>query len=288
MCCIFFNPFSLLHNWVFPGLAAQPFFCLPPTARAKETLPKRSLCPPSHRGSVSADPPGVPKRGASPHSSCPPRGRGKLLGPFSLWAARICFKGFEFAKRAMFLEGGEHTGPRGLSVKCPFGEPEPGDPVGAAPRPEPLRSAWRGSVPVWGPGVCSPPPPRTPPRRAARPPPPVPAPPRSWAVAPPPHNSRSAASPRAGIRPRASPPPLTVGHGPGSCPPESPCLRPLTLQTGRQGSLLRAGSGRRRPLAPAGSPTPRGLLFLPRRDYFRGGVGSGGAHGMAAAAARLR
>lgn len=77
-----------------------------------------------------------------------------------------------------------------------------------------------------------------------------------------------------------------VCPGPGLCSRDSPSLRPL--DRGRGGEACSFGWG---PTA-GGSGVPvrprGGLLFLPRRDYFRGGVGSGGAHGMAAAAARLR
>lgn len=94
-----------------------------------------------------------------------------------------------------------------------------------------------------------------------------------------------AASPRAGIRPRASLPPLAVRPGPGLSSPESPSLRPPRRKTGRRGLLFRVGPDRRA-FRGFGRPT-RGTTFPLAEGLFRGGVGSGGAHGMAAAAARL-
>lgn len=210
--------------------------------------------------------PGLPATCGFPASVLPPP-RGKLRGP-TFSALRVVDSQFYGSRVLQATDlswgGGKHTGPRRLSEKRPFRDLEAGDPARHA-----ARSGPRGAASLRpGPGNLPPPPPRPPPPRAARPPPRRPPrrePGRRAAAA---SQWPGAASPRAGIpatrAPRPHPPPARARAF-----VHPPHFRRGAPDTGEKEAQLAAlvaapptvGQGR---LAVAA----RGLLSLPRRDYF--------------------
>ena len=199
------------------------------------------------------------------------------LPAFSSGWHDLGFKGVPSSKRTIF-PGGQTHWPRMSVRECPFREPEAGDPAAPAAGPGPLTSQMETLGSGRGSEDLSPslPPPRPPPDLRPR------RPPRR-AAGPPPHNGREPLHRAQGSRPRARPSP--TGRPSRARPPAHTVssLRPPRERRGRRGSPFLAGSDRRSSGGTGGAH--RGTTFSPLEALLRGGVGAGGAHGMAAAAA---